>query len=355
MDSFLDFLSRPYAGFAAVFGFLLVLSLLWFAIGKLFLARRIRRLYLVILFILNLTVACWVIMEGYFRFVYNESDSFAILQTHKMWFKKNVRLNDFGLRDDKDYAPLRGRKDLIFLLGDSYQWGQGIDFKDTVTVHLQESCSEYTFLNISGQGLSTSIELDNFKKMLSYGFIPKITVLNYYMNDIDSYGEIVRSDSISRNNLIINSLRFSYSIQHIYARVAGFTSKEQNLYAQLLADAYHGPSFNKHKEVILDIVHLARTNSARLLVVIWPALPVQEELNNDLNSTRKIVIDVLEKNNVEYIDLLPEISGLNRKSQIAGKFDAHPSAAVHKISADLIAGWIAGNGSNNPQAIIEIK
>jgi hypothetical protein len=340
MDSLLDFLSRPYAGFATVFGFLLVLSLLWFAIGKLFLASRVRRLYLVILFILNLTVAYWVIMEGYFRFVYNESDSRSTLQTHKMWERKNVKFNDFRLRDDIDYGPLRWKRNVVLLVGDSIQWGQGIEFKDTVTSRLRRSAPEYEFLNISSPGWSTLVQLLRVENIMTSGFVPKIFILNYYMNDIDSYEDIARAAFGMKGTRRIHSLRFSYSAQNAYSRLGNYLSKGVNNYASLLASTYDGPSFLRHKNTLRRLITYARMSGAKVLVVVWPALPVQEEALDELNSKRKLVIKVIEDEGIDYIDLYPRLLDLDRRSQTANKFDVHPSAAVHGIAAEVIAGRI---------------
>lgn len=347
MDSFLDFLSRPYAGFASVLVFLLALALLWFILGRLFIARR-RGLYLAVLFVLNLTISYWVIMEGYFRFVYNESDSRSTLQTHKMWERKNVRFNDFRFRDDVDYGPLRWKPNLVLLVGDSLQWGQGVEFKDTVTSRLRGAFPEYAFLNLSSPGWSTLVELLRFEEIVSSGFVPRIFVLNYYMNDIDSYEDIARAAFGREGTRRLYSLRFSYSAQVIYTRLGNYFSQGVNNYARLLANTYAGPSFPRHKYTLMGLINHAQTTGARVLVVVWPALPVQEEALEELNSIRVLVIEVLQEGSVDYIDLYPRLLGLDRKAQTANKFDVHPGPAVHKIAAEAIAGWISKtNASEN--------
>lgn len=341
MASFIDFLSRPYAGFATVLAFLVALSLLWLVIGRLFLVRRTRWLYLLVLFVLNFTIAYWVIMEGYFRFIYNESDSRSILQTHKMWLRKNVRFNDFGLRDNINYGPFRWKRNLVFLVGDSIQWGQGIEFEGTVTSRLRSDYPEYAFLNLSSPGWSSRIQLMKVENIMSNGFIPRMFILNYYMNDIDAYEDIARTAFGKKGTRTIYSLRFSYSAQTAYSRLGNYLEEGVNSYASLLVSAYRSPSFLWHKDTLRRLITAARNSGARVLVVVWPALPVQEEALKELNSTRRQIVEVMKEDSIDYIDLYPMILDMDRKSQTANKFDVHPSAAVHEIAAKEIAGWIS--------------
>lgn len=301
-----------------------------------------------VLFVLNLAIMCWVMMEGYFRFIYDASDPFIALQTHRMWYERNVKLNDFGFRDDIDYASLKGNDHIVFLFGDSFQWGQGVKFKDTLTSHLRGNFSKHNIMNLSILGWSTLDEFRALTQIVAAGYRPKIVVLNYNMTDIDNKGKKAAM-AIGRERMhALHSLRFSYSMQNIYSRIINVMSNGQDSYAGLLSDSYKGSMFNGHKNVLLKFIRFTRTIGARCLFVIWPALPVQDETVKELNSARNLVVKVFNEGHVDYIDLYPKLLSLDRKSQTANKFDMHPSATVHGIAAEAIAGWILDtNKSDN--------
>src|SRR5262245_6906699 len=42
-------------------------------------------------------------LEVYYRFVYDATDSFALMKTSQLWFERHYQLNSWQVRDDVEY------------------------------------------------------------------------------------------------------------------------------------------------------------------------------------------------------------------------------------------------------------
>lgn len=338
-DGAVGFLARPYLGYFSV-----LLCLLFFA-GCLFLAgrfiglNRTRRLGSVALFVVNLSIAYWIVVEGYFRFAYDASNGFGIISTHARWMKRNVRLNSGFFRDEKEYLPLKGKSNLVFLIGDSVQVGQGIRYEETVAALLQEELGNYSFMNIAKPGINTDFQNTLLELLLDGGYRPELVILNYVLNDIDHGNRLASSYYLRNISLFtkLHFLRFTYSAQFLYAwSLAGKIGQD---YEEMLIAAYNGAPFEEHAKKLLELLGLAKSIGARNFVVLWPVTPVQ--LHEEWNAARKKVIDFLKEEQIEFVDLYPLISGMSPSEQMANRFDHHPSGMVHGIAAHAIADRIS--------------
>src|SRR5262249_22181313 len=84
-------------------------------------------------------LASLLVIEGYFRYFYDASDSNDCIRTARRWQQRHIRLNSWGYRDREfppsDQARARPR---VLVLGDSFAFGWGIsDHEDMLGPQLE--------------------------------------------------------------------------------------------------------------------------------------------------------------------------------------------------------------------------
>src|SRR3989344_6854481 len=89
-------------------------------------AQKRKKILLAISFFIVCAVLIFSVFEGYFRYVYDESDGLGFLQVNKRWQERHVIYNNFFKRDrdfkvEKPVGVIR-----IGVLGDSITFGAGI-------------------------------------------------------------------------------------------------------------------------------------------------------------------------------------------------------------------------------------
>ncbi len=290
------------------------------------------------LFSLILTL---MILEGFFRVFVVSSDSFERLTlASRQWFAKYWNpINSFGYRDiEHDLNNLDGKK-LLFVVGDSFVAGHGINnhrdrFSDVLGSQLKD---DWEVFNIARNGWDTK---DEFTAIRDFPVMPDAIVLSYFINDIDGTASRVweqdQPSLIKQPHWLLRPMvKRSHLFNFFYWRVYRFRNSRQmaTIYLSYLERAYNDANvWSVHEQDLLRIVDLANNNDIPLVVVVFPLLV-------DLDWSRPFeekVVHLLRGRGVPVIHLSEKISGRDHRELVVNNLDAHPSVSLHAEVASLL-------------------
>jgi len=222
-----------------------------------------------------------MILEGFFRVFVVSSDSFEKLTlASRQWFAKYWKpINSFGYRDiEHDLNNLDGKK-LLFVVGDSFVAGHGINnhrdrFSDVLGSQLKD---DWEVFNIARNGWDTK---DEFTAIRDFPVMPDAIVLSYFINDIDGTASRVwkqkQPSLIEQPHWLIRPIvKRSHLFNFFYWRVYRFRNSRQmaTIYLSYLERAYNDANvWSVHEQDLLQIVDFANNNDIPIVVVVFPLL-----------------------------------------------------------------------------------
>src|SRR3989344_8534600 len=150
--------------------FLFILFVFW--VLKSSYAPKIKKILLAAAFFAVCTVLIFSLFEGYFRYIYDESDGLGFLQVNKRWAQRHVVYNNFFKRDKDFKAEKPAGIIRVGMLGDSVTFGQGIAnpedrFSNILQKNLQEGGINAEVYNLGVSGLDSHEEIKAYQN-LSY-------------------------------------------------------------------------------------------------------------------------------------------------------------------------------------------
>lgn len=296
--------------------------------------RKLSVSILIVIFLLTGT-------ELFFRFCFIKSDSISFTLISKAWFKRYWHpINSLGYRDiEHSVANLRGKK-TIFVVGDSFAAGQGIeDYKDRFSNVLQDKLGDnWVVVNIAQCGWSTENE---YKAVLSYPYKPNIIILSYYIDDMDNSARRIGLDLdiVNVGNRIVNSpsraikylINSSYAFNYFYYRLSFKEKRVKRDFEYMLENCYLNEEvWKEHKKELLNIVEYAKKENIELIMLI----------HYDPKFIHKIVyskiIGFMGLNDVKVINLKDTFKKWNKRNLQVSSIDPHPSKKVHKMVGNIL-------------------
>src|SRR3990167_8338721 len=333
---FKDFL--PYiVGILAVF---LLFVIFVFRLLKSSYAPKAKKILLALGFFVICAVLTFTVFEGYFRYVYDESDGLGFLQVNKRWQEMHVIYNNFFKRDrdfkvEKPVGVIR-----IGVLGDSITFGAGIAntedrFSDILQKNLGESGINAEVYNLGVPGLDSHEEIKLYQDLSYLNF--DIIVWQYFLNDIQPEDKGEPAKIISKNAYANDFMRWltenSTFFDFLYWR---FSSKYSTTFDQLgthyLSMYSDESALKSHEEELSKFIGELRGQDKKIIVIIFPFIELlgpnypATEAHNKLQS-------YFHSQDVETIDLLNDLKNSNWKDLVASKFDTHPNEKVHRVVA----------------------
>ncbi|MDO8707087.1 SGNH/GDSL hydrolase family protein [Pseudomonas sp.] len=289
-----------------------------------------------------------LMMEGYYGFFYDQTDSYGLTLTSQRWFKRHYILNNLGFRDDKNYyykkAP--GRKRVVFI-GDSYTAGHGIKdirdrFSNQVGQRLSGNSEVYT---MALNGWDTGHELRLLNDLIEKGLETDIIVLCFNMNDIglpsyESYMKMRRINERSPQNWLF---KHSFFFNFLYTRMVIFSMPEFKDYFSWVAMDYEGNAWIYEKALLQEFIELCKDNGYELKVAVFPLI-------NDLKSEFRLkaahekVSGFFVSKGVPCIDFSQILRKLPKKQLTVNRFDSHPGEFTHSLIAAEIWDRLIGEG-----------
>jgi len=298
-----------------------------------------RRLPNIVLLLISL-FAVLPALEICFRYIFIQTNGMDVTLSNSKWLERHWKpINSFGLRDH-EYTEeyLRGKKP-VFVVGDSFAAGVGIeDIKDRFGSILGSKLGNgFTVLNLAQRGWSTDDEL---AALAEFPYKPDIVVLWYYVNDIEGaaakydifYPAAQKIYELKNSDNIFHLIRrHSYLIDFLYWRLYPLSIEKDSSWWSWLRGLYDDPLiWATHQEELDTMVAYARFNKAKLYVVILPNLL---DVRGSLDITGRVERFFTDKD-IKTINLAQDFLGIPAAKLVVNSTDAHPGGFVHAFAAE---------------------
>ncbi|MBI1278152.1 MAG: hypothetical protein GC179_08495 [Anaerolineaceae bacterium] len=277
--------------------------------------------------------------EGYFRFVYAESDGLPTLAS-KNWLARYWHTNALGYRDpDLDIEKLADKK-TILIDGDSFAAGWGIASPDDRFGNVlgKRLGNEYVVINIGKPGASTIEETDNLK---TYPLkTVDVVILQYYLNDIENAALSIGLDpKLDPTKGMPAWANESYLANFVYWRMVDrFQPAKEGTqtYWDWLYSMYDNSTVWKiHQKQLDDFVDAATQKGAQLIVVLFP---------NMLDPYRSVayvdrVAQAFEAKGIQpqyIVKLFDAAAAMPLNERVVSERDAHASADFNHLVGGLL-------------------
>lgn len=299
------------------------------------------RFVALILTTLSIAVA-FAILEGYFRWFHIQTNGINVTLSNEKWNKRYWKpINTDGFRDQEYTDKYLDGKKLIFVVGDSFVAGAGIEdiqqrFGNLIGKKLGDS---YAVLNVAKRGWSTK---DEVLSLNDCPYKPDIVVLSYYLNDIEGAAAKYNVSSSLVNNLYtINSQktffhdirRRSYLVDFIYWRMVAASVEGMGSWWNWVRELYDIEQiWSSHARELDWVISYCEYNKAKLYVVIFPNLL-------DIPGSAKVTAKVqgfFSNKNIPTLNLADHLGSFHTSELIVNSADAHPSPFLHAWVADKI-------------------
>lgn len=311
-------------------------------------SQKKKGVFLAIIATIFLLILVFSLFEGYFRYVYDESDGLGYLKTNARWQSRHVTYNNYFVRDrnfthDKNPGVTR-----IGVFGDSLAFGAGIKnpqdrFSNLLEKKLKGSGFNVEVFNLGRSGYDTEGEIKYYWEVKDLDF--DIIVWEYYLNDI-------QPEKASTGTPIINSIRaprivkslskVSYFFDFLYWR---FSSKYQSTFAKLkeadLNQYKNQELSSRHKEEIKNFISRLKEDNRKIVFIIFPFAHLLGP-NYPAKEIHSTMTDVFKESGADVVvDLLPALIDKDPKDNIASRFDSHPNEIIHALAAEKLLEAVA--------------
>jgi lysophospholipase L1-like esterase len=266
----------------------------------------------------------------------------------RLWHERHWKpINSLGFRDVEHMGEDHAGKRVLFVVGDSFMAGQGIDDPaDRCVDLLREQLGEgWSVILVAKPGWHTLNEVEAVDGVIEqFGVRPDAVVLAYVLNDI-VYPEALAAsaglptipppDQLPETGLWARAARRSYLVNDLAWQLVldSAGSGGQQGYWEAIAATYAEPAvWERHAEDLHALVDRCRALGARLTVLVFPNL-------SDIGMTREATARVagfFEEQGADAIDLSERFTRSKGTAITVSAQDGHPSRAVHRLLAEML-------------------
>jgi lysophospholipase L1-like esterase len=291
-----------------------------------------------LLVLFSLLALIFTAFETYYRFVYDSTDSFGLSKAMDRWMERHYQANDWGLRDNVEYALRRNESSLrrVTFLGDSFTAGHGIaDVDDRFVNIIRAARPEWEVQSLAMDGMDTGREIKSLQKFLKKRYELDVVVLVYCLNDIsdliDEWNEalpLIKESRKKRGFL----LRNSYVISTLYFRYKVLNNPSATNYFRFVLDHYEGATWETQRSRLSILQRVIESNGGRLLVVTFPFL---HSLGSDypFRGVHERLGALWQDLGIPHLDLLTTFESSDPNDVVLNEYDAHPNHAAHRQAA----------------------
>jgi len=307
----------------------------------------------------------------------------------KQEFEIEIHTNSLGLRDE-EYHGKRPNGFNVLALGDSFTWGAyGTELNETFVKILEKRLDEdsnrnYQVINAGVPGYGTDQQLDYLK---SYGsqFKPDVVLLNFFVGN-DFFDNAQKNEFTAKDNYLVankaqqNSLEklriflishfHSYRIMEKGAIIFFDNFIQENVRGKLQYDEREAglfikptikeiqEQFDMTKQILDEMNSYLKSRNIKLVVVILP-LDYQVDENKkqsfiqnnlegrdfDLGQPQKIILEWARQNDVNVIDLMPELEELEKDGELYWKLNGHFNERGNEEVGRIVYEYLVENNS----------
>ncbi len=245
----------------------------------------------------------------------------------------NIKINNFGLRDNFIPKPKESNESRILFAGSSITLGWGVEYDSIFTTKLEHKLNEnsygkkYEVINSGIGNYNTQMEVIYTKSILKE-VDPDLVILHFFLNDI----EILSNNNdnfILKHSYLAAQLYLKYR-QSKYASEGEFKNLGE-YYLSMYETDHIGKS--NAQNAIIELNNLCKSNDINFLILIQPDLN-DLSYNSGQFKCHMIIRKFLEQNNISYLDLFDDFSkaAINNVQDIwVSHNDSHPNSKGHEI------------------------
>lgn len=291
-------------------------------------------------------------MEYYFYHYVNMSDGFGFTLSASNWRNRfgSVPKNSWGMRDVEHTAGSVATKNKLYVVGDSFTAGHGIDNHSDryANIVASELGSDWEMILIAKGGWATRRQLNEFAEVQTTICDPEsnssdIVIWQYYLNDIEDAGITAGIEKPSIHLTAPRLLRPLVDHYHVanfayWSTFRRFSTRElMGSYLKFITDCFDDSmAWNLHQRELREIVELAEQRSPqqqrRMIVVVYPNLM-------DISGTRGMsdrVVEYFQSYNITVINMAEILNGRLVEEITVNPFDGHANEAVNRLLAEKL-------------------
>ncbi len=301
-----------------------------------------------VLFFVFLCASVFLLLESYYRFIYDATDFFGFSRATSRWYKRHFHFNNIGARDNKDYTRKRasGKRRMTFL-GDSITAGTGIVNVNDRFVNIigAKKGKEWETHVMAGAGHDTGDQYFVLKQLIVKGYELDLVVLVYFVNDIT---DLMTNYQKSMESLWEKYRTLPFAIKHsfflntwFYRFQAHYESLLSTTFDKML-NAYHSPLWDIQKKRLKLIRDLCGNNQGHLLVVLFPYM---HDISNEsiFGPVHNKISQYCKALRTPCLDLLPLYQKHSDDILTMGPYDSHPNELAHSLAANEIQLFLEKN------------
>jgi lysophospholipase L1-like esterase len=262
--------------------------------------------------------------------------------------RSDVNINSGGLRNREVTLEKPAGTARIMMLGDSIVFGWGVDQDKTMSVDLEKDLSAGGFglaevINTGVGNYNTAMEVAYFLKS-GAAYHPDTVVLNYFINDAEPTPTYQPVPWYARR---FYAYAVSGGAWDIFKRSLLGGPEWHKYYADLYRDGQ--PGWMAAQDNIRRLAAYCRENGIRLVMTNIPEL---HQLSPypfvDVNAK---LAAIAAAEGIEYVDLLPAVTGEAPDSLWVTAPDPHPNAKAHALMARRLADYFLVNRQPSGEAV----
>jgi hypothetical protein len=277
--------------------------------------------------------------EGYFRFVYAESDGLPTLASQN-WLARYWHTNTLGYRDPDWTTETLTTSKTVLVIGDSFAGGWGIANPEDRFGNVlgKQLGNDYAIVNLGKPGASTVEETDNLQKYP----LEKVdmVILQYYLNDIEnaalSIGLDPKLDPTKGMPMWVNeSYLANFAYWRLVARFQPAQEGTQSYWDWLYSMYDNATVWEIHQKQLNQFADAVTLKGAKLIVVIFP------NMLDPFHSVSYVdrVAQAFEAKGIEsqnIVKLFDAAAAMALNERVVSERDAHASVAFNHVVGDML-------------------
>ncbi|HEX2900290.1 MAG TPA: hypothetical protein VHS96_11285, partial [Bacteroidia bacterium] len=285
-------------------------------------------------------LAILICLEGVFMFVGKSSVNDTTLAS-KIWFARHWKLTQEEFRESEELESPDPAKSQLLFIGDSFLAGHGIkNPADRFSDRIQASLGANWQVHNHGQN-GANTEMQSFQ-INRHGPAPKLTVLCWYVNDIQDAAEWngLKTGNGRRNAPFPVSIAHgSYLFNFLFGLFPDRQAGEN--YLDFLQKAFSDESVMRdYSRGLVNLQSDCTASGSRFAVVLFPMMNLVDGSEFALKPMR----DFWQGKNVPCLDLSMVFRPHPAQSLTVNASDSHPSKFAHQLAAEAIDTFLLNRG-----------
>ncbi len=286
--------------------------------------------------------------ETYFRWFYDQTDSFGLLPTNWTWFRAHVLENTDGFRDREWPRGKRPGVERVACVGDSFTMGWGIrELADCWPQRLgagleARAPGRFETRTYAIPGLPTSQEAALIDRRVSREGVDRV-ILGYCLNDTDDLlppDRWFNREEAPQVPFLKNTT--SFLADFLWFRLKQRQDPRVRDYFGYEKEAYDDPKiWAAQRAQFRHIAETCRASGMKLHVIVFPFFQSWGD-DYPFGACHDKVVAAWRELGVEAIDLRDAYRGIPATELVVNRFDAHPNERACAIAADVALQRIFG-------------